>query len=299
MLAVAAVDELDGGQRDRARSTSTGSSCRLSSIRSRACARRTQRARSKATSGAAEAADAGHAADAARDRRAEVDRCRVRRLRRTAGCRWARRPTSGRTATSTPGSRARRSSSTRRSSTPNTSHQTLEPRTAMAYWQNGKLYIHCSTQSVVQTVGSVSRWLQHRPEGRRRSSASTPAADSAARRPGTITSMIPALLSKKLNAPVMMRIDREDRALHRRRASGGARAPQGRLREGRPHHRARHVRRQRERPVRAAGRHRHDRPHRLAALSAAGDALARRLGRSPTRRRGARRASRAACRASW
>ena len=43
--------------------------------------------------------------------------------------------------------------------TPNTSHQTLEPRTAMAYWQNGKLYIHCSTQSVVQTVGSISRWL--------------------------------------------------------------------------------------------------------------------------------------------
>src|SRR5262245_39687108 len=29
--------------------------------------------------------------------------------------------------------------------TPNTSHQTLEPRSAMAYWQNGKLYIHCST----------------------------------------------------------------------------------------------------------------------------------------------------------
>src|SRR5579862_5832675 len=43
--------------------------------------------------------------------------------------------------------------------TPNTSHQTLEPRSAMAYWQNGKLYIHCSTQSAVQTVGSMSRWL--------------------------------------------------------------------------------------------------------------------------------------------
>src|ERR671930_1171902 len=43
--------------------------------------------------------------------------------------------------------------------TPNTSHQTLEPRRAMAYWQNGKLYIHCSTQSAVQTVGSISRWL--------------------------------------------------------------------------------------------------------------------------------------------
>ena len=43
--------------------------------------------------------------------------------------------------------------------TPNTYHQTLESRTAMAYWQNGKVFLHCSTQSVVQTVGSMSRWL--------------------------------------------------------------------------------------------------------------------------------------------
>ena len=52
--------------------------------------------------------------------------------------------------------------------TPNTSHQTLEPRTAMAYWQNGKLYIHCSTQSVVQTVGVGVAVDGARPEGRRR-----------------------------------------------------------------------------------------------------------------------------------
>ena len=29
--------------------------------------------------------------------------------------------------------------------TPNTSHQCLESRSSMAYWQNGKLYIHLST----------------------------------------------------------------------------------------------------------------------------------------------------------
>ncbi len=40
--------------------------------------------------------------------------------------------------------------------TPNVSHQTLEPRTAMAYWQNGKLHMHCSTQSTVQTVAAVA-----------------------------------------------------------------------------------------------------------------------------------------------
>src|SRR5262249_60300006 len=48
--------------------------------------------------------------------------------------------------------------------TPNTSHQCLESRTSMAYWQNGKLFIHLSTQSVVQTVMSVARWLSLEPE---------------------------------------------------------------------------------------------------------------------------------------
>ena len=45
--------------------------------------------------------------------------------------------------------------------TPNTSNQPLESRTAMAYWQNGKLYVHCSTQSTVQTVPAVARLARH------------------------------------------------------------------------------------------------------------------------------------------
>src|SRR5436309_1942615 len=92
--------------------------------------------------------------------------------------------------------------------TPNTSHQTLEPRTAMAYWQNGKLYIHCSTQSVVQTVGSMSRWL-HLDQKDIVVISQYTGGGFGSKATGTITAMIPALLSKKLNAPVMMRIDRE------------------------------------------------------------------------------------------
>ncbi|HJZ73810.1 MAG TPA: xanthine dehydrogenase family protein molybdopterin-binding subunit [Vicinamibacterales bacterium] len=92
--------------------------------------------------------------------------------------------------------------------TPNVSHQTLEPRTAMAYWQNGKLYIHCSTQSVVQTVGSMARWLQMDQKNIVLLSAYT-GGGFGSKATGTITAIIPALLSKKLNAPVMMRIDRE------------------------------------------------------------------------------------------
>jgi xanthine dehydrogenase molybdenum-binding subunit len=111
--------------------------------------------------------------------------------------------------------------------TPNTSHQTLEPRTAMAYWQNGKLYIHCSTQSVVQTVGSISRWLQLDPKDVVVISQYT-GGGFGSKATGTITAMIPALLSKKLNAPVMMRIDRETEHY-----IGGARpAIHGRLKVG-------------------------------------------------------------------
>jgi len=111
--------------------------------------------------------------------------------------------------------------------TPNTSHQTLEPRSAMAYWQNGKLYIHLSTQSVVQTLGSVSRWLNLDQKDIVVISQYT-GGGFGSKATGTITVMIPALLSKKLNAPVMMRIDRETEHY-----IGGARpAVHGRLKVG-------------------------------------------------------------------
>jgi xanthine dehydrogenase molybdenum-binding subunit len=111
--------------------------------------------------------------------------------------------------------------------TPNTSHQTLEPRSAMAYWQNGKLYIHCSTQSTVQTVGSVARWLHLDQKDIVLISPYT-GGGFGSKATGTISSIIPALLSKKLNAPVMMRIDRETEHY-----IGGARpAMHGRLKVG-------------------------------------------------------------------
>src|SRR4030095_13909721 len=36
--------------------------------------------------------------------------------------------------------------------TPDTSHQTLETRPVMAYWQNGKVHVYTGTQSTAQTV---------------------------------------------------------------------------------------------------------------------------------------------------
>ena len=131
-------------------------------------ARRPERARRGQRLGAARAAPPAPG-DSRRRRAPEVQELKwtdggLRRRRARASCRWASTPTSGRTATSRPASSRPSSSSTRRSSAPNTSHQPLETRTAMAYWQNGKLYMHCSTQSTMRTVGAVARWVGIEPE---------------------------------------------------------------------------------------------------------------------------------------
>ena len=89
------------------------------------------------------------------------------------------------------------------------SHQPLEPRTAMAYWQNGKCYMHVSTQSTARTTGGLARWIGIDPAdlvvvgeycgggfGGKISSA--------------IQCRIPALLSQKAGKPVMMRVTRQE-----------------------------------------------------------------------------------------
>ena len=44
-----------------------------------------------------------------------------------------------------------------------TGHHPMETRSAMAYWQNGKLYLHASTQSVAFTVAGIARWVGIEP----------------------------------------------------------------------------------------------------------------------------------------
>jgi xanthine dehydrogenase molybdenum-binding subunit len=90
----------------------------------------------------------------------------------------------------------------------NTSHEPLEPRTAMAYWQNGKLYMHCSTQSTMRTIGAVARWVGIKPEEVVIISEYT-GGGFGSKGSGTVFVVVPALLSKKTGAPVMMRVTRE------------------------------------------------------------------------------------------
>jgi CO/xanthine dehydrogenase Mo-binding subunit len=93
--------------------------------------------------------------------------------------------------------------------TPNTSHQCLETRTAMAYWQNGKVYVHTGTQSTSQTVPAIARWLGIDVDKVVFISEYT-GGGFGSKITGDITLVIPALLSKKTGAPVMMRISREE-----------------------------------------------------------------------------------------
>ena len=91
-----------------------------------------------------------------------------------------------------------------------TSHQPMETRSAMAYWQNGKLYLHGSTQSTQRTrrrhreLGrhrAVRRRVHLRVHGRRlRQQGHAARCRWRFRRSS----------SRKANAPVMMRISREE-----------------------------------------------------------------------------------------
>ena len=117
--------------------------------------------------------------------------------------------------------------------TPDTSHQTLETRSAMAYWQNGKVYIHSGTQSTAQTLPAIARWLNIDPDKVVFISEYT-GGGFGSKITGGVTMIIPALLSKKTNSPVMMRISREEETfIGRARPSFQGRMKVGFSKEGR------------------------------------------------------------------
>src|SRR5271170_4520853 len=111
--------------------------------------------------------------------------------------------------------------------TPDTSHQTLEPRSAMAYWQNGKLFLHTGTQSTAQTLPAIARWLNIDASNIVFISEYT-GGGFGSKITGGVSMIIPALLAKKTNAPVMMRISREEETFIGRARPGF----QGRMKVG-------------------------------------------------------------------
>ena len=93
--------------------------------------------------------------------------------------------------------------------TANTSHHSMEPRSAMAYWQNGKCYVYGSTQSQSYVVPGLASYLGIEPDdlvyiaefcGGGFGSKGTAYPIMA----------VPAYMAKKTGRPVLMRISRAE-----------------------------------------------------------------------------------------
>ena len=89
------------------------------------------------------------------------------------------------------------------------SHQPLETRTAMAYWQNGKCYMHCSTQSTARTEAGMARWIGIDPTDLVLIGEYC-GGGFGSKISASIQARIPALLSRKAGRPVMMRVTRQE-----------------------------------------------------------------------------------------
>ena len=114
-----------------------------------------------------------------------------------------------------------------------TCHHTMETRSAMAYWRNGKLFLHGSTQSVARTRGVIARWVGIEETEVMLISEYT-GGGFGSKGDGAVSMTIPALLSKKANAPVMMRISREEESyIGRARTNMTGRARIGFAKDGR------------------------------------------------------------------
>ena len=173
------------------------------------------------------------AAAASADRTPEVDR---RGLRRRRGRRVADGQGDGAV-----GLRRRR----RRASPPPTWSSTRPssstPRAITrwrraARWPTGRTtrcYLHCSTQSVVRTVDAVARWVGIEPSKVVLICEYT-GGGFGSKGGGAVSMAIPGVLSKKVGAPVMMRVSREEESYFgRARTNMTGRARVGFRKDGR------------------------------------------------------------------
>jgi CO/xanthine dehydrogenase Mo-binding subunit len=98
-------------------------------------------------------------------------------------------------------------------------HHPMEPRTSMAYWQNGKVYIHCSTQSAAQTRRGIASMLDVDLEDVVLISEYCGGGFGSKIR-GNAIDMIAPLMARKTGRPVMMRVTRAEETILGRARSG-------------------------------------------------------------------------------
>ncbi|MEP7313710.1 MAG: molybdopterin cofactor-binding domain-containing protein, partial [Pseudomonadota bacterium] len=93
------------------------------------------------------------------------------------------------------------------------SHHSLEPRTAMAYWQNGKCFLHVSSQSQSFIHPAIAGMLGIPPTDLTLI-AEYCGGGFGSKGGAYPIQALPALMSKKLNRPVMLRISRAEEYYH-------------------------------------------------------------------------------------
>src|SRR5215813_6641412 len=87
------------------------------------------------------------------------------------------------------------------------SHHSMEPRSAMAYWQGGKCFLYGSNQSHTAAVPNIARYIGIEPKDLV-FVAENCGGGFGSKIPGYPIMAVPALMAKKLGRPVMMRITR-------------------------------------------------------------------------------------------
>jgi len=93
--------------------------------------------------------------------------------------------------------------------TPGVSHHSMEPRSAMAYWQNGKCYLHGSTQSQTAVIPGLPALLGVGLEDIVYIAEYCGGGFGSKARAYPVMA-IPALMAKKTQRPVMLRISRAE-----------------------------------------------------------------------------------------
>ena len=93
--------------------------------------------------------------------------------------------------------------------TANTSHHSMEPRSAMAYWQNGKCYFYGSTQSQSFVVPGLASYLGIEPDDLVYF-AEFCGGGFGSKGSAYPVMAVPAYMAKKTGRPVLMRISRAE-----------------------------------------------------------------------------------------
>ena len=113
------------------------------------------------------------------------------------------------------------------------SHQPLESRTTLAYWEGGKLFVYPSVQSTARSLGPMARAGGVEPSDVVVINEFT-GGGFGSKGSGYPQAQIPILLSKKIGKPVMMRVTRRDEtSFGKARPGVQARIKLGMRRDGR------------------------------------------------------------------